>query len=155
MLFLVCGLITTKLEPLTAFFILEGLAFDIIGAIFIIRGLFDFNKDDKLETNAVLANRIRAIFKLMRGNSKALEPTPEELVNNLMKLPEFLKKTNMTMKNVFYETDIDEDLHKSQMMFLKKDYYETKKFSQNSVISGLSFLVGGFLLQGIGVITQL
>lgn len=143
------------MEPLTGFFILEGLTFDIIGVVLIVTGIFDFKQDNKLESNAVVADQIRAIFKLIHGNLKGSQFTSEDVGDLFKEIPGFLKKNDMTFKDILYETALDEELHKSNMLFLKKDYYETRKFSQNRAISGLSFLIGGFLLQGIGIINQL
>lgn len=132
------------MEPLTAFFILEGLTFDIIGAILIVSGIISFK------------------IKYTKNVNKFMRNVAAPLILDYFRFHK-IKEGYLDIKEITKHADISPNKTKNNLDFssfdtsnLERDLNEQEKdFSINRAYSGLSFLIGGFLLQGIGVITQL
>lgn len=144
------------IEPLSAFYILEGLLFDAIGAIFIVSGIL--NRGTKLD---FFISELRDEIKELRSESWGLmniqksimdarkNNEPQFVIDNLnYELQEFEEKS-LDVKITWYEV-LSIQIHNILIGFLAES-----KTDQSRVRIGLPFLLGGFTLQGIGVITQL
>ncbi len=128
------------IEPLTSFYILLGLTFDIIGAYLLVSIIISFKSSW----------------------------TPELLrIHNewLTKYREFLPKmSQIIIANGEKEAWTQFREENEEIITASKEYNEKlskeitkqgKKFSKNRAYSGLACLIGGFSLQGLGVIIQL
>lgn len=140
------------MEPLTAFFILEGLAFDIIGAYIIVTGLFKIKKLKYSEYLSGLQKKLDNVNTGIKTIEKLLRPENFEKLENETspkmerKLSSAIKHSINEKNNIEGEIDLTERIDKN----LQQDEHTLTRG-----IRGLPFLIGGFLLQGIGVITQL
>ncbi len=144
------------MEPLTGFFILEGLLFDIIGAYFVVSGLL--NGDNKLnfllsdlrdrtirlqEESMHLATMYKEYFEAYR------QKKPQFIIDNLRsKLEEFGEQSESDKLEHLEITTIN--THNILLQIISE-----KQIDKLQVSRGLPFLIGGFLLQGIGVVLQL
>jgi len=143
------------MEPLTAFFILEGLTFDIIGAFLVVTGLF------------------KSPFYFPRREG-ANELNNEELqLQSLIHYRRELSRKEVNTLN--YEEqqsihrhllDLDKQVEKSRAQFEQNQKHfstnyniissmEQHMFALHRGLKGLPFLIGGFVLQAMGVVTQL
>ncbi len=133
------------MESLTGFFILEGLLFDIIGAYLVVSSIFTFKPNT---SSQVYGEHFLPLFL--------------PIVKAWIQHPNFVNTKNFDMDIII--KNIAEELSESD--YFKESLYhidiykneletEEKDFTENRAYSGLSFLVGGFTLQGIGVIIQL
>ncbi len=132
------------MESLTTFFILEGLFFQAIGSILVVSGIFNIRID--------LRKRTRNSFNEFNENTKNMNAIMDKLIqktnNNtitiedkitaLFKITQYITKSQKTTGYLLSDTQTS----------------QTKK-SQLRGQQGLYFLLGGLLLQGIGVINQL
>jgi len=133
------------LEPLTGFFILEGILFDIIGAYLIVSAIFSFRPNIKSES---FKEYFLPVFTQIL--KKSLEDS-EIGHYKTMNRNSFFKKIGLQLSE---DNEFKESLR--YMDIYKKDLeIEIREFTTKRAFSGLSFLIGGFLLQGIGVINQL
>lgn len=164
------------MEPLTAFFILEGLLFDAIGAIFVVSGILDNLKIEDfpeiLRTNKNI-NFGKNLTKKLKNVAKEKMDIIKEKDDELLRISKFVEENDLDYKS---EYDVEEGkiyVEKLKLNFeniLESMVIETKfqiigsfllglnertKHNVKKVRIGLPFLIGGFLLQGIGVITQL
>jgi len=137
------------MEPLTGFFILEGLLFDIIDAIFIISGIV-FPKGVSFKpTNLdkqVLQQLNKIKFDLSIYESDVSHYT--HFKNDEFTHQEFHDEATPEMTIKLNE-------HIVQLLVYLVEQSAEKNNNKNKVLQGLPFLIGGFLLQGIGVINQL
>ena len=128
------------MEPIAGFYILMGLLFDVIGAILI--------------ASTVIAYKTNWTPLLLEQNKRFTDfairfiPTPQEIGSGifskerLLEMKENNEKVDKSAKD--YERKLDKEIKKQE-----------KEFSKNRAFSGLSFFIGGFSLQGIGVVIQL
>ena len=111
------------MEPLTAFFILEGLGFEIVGVILLAQGISDF------------------YFKISYQNNNENVTVEEE--NGCISIT--VDSVDTLETNLSNEITNFETIKNSKLL----------RRYRNRSSQALPFLVGGFILQGIGVITQL
>ncbi len=145
------------MEPLAGFFILEGLTFDIIGAILIIRGLKEFFIDDNSD-NEILSKISKAqhyIGELSYGEKKLKNILKSEIMDIPQKQGQLkiIEQELKTVKDVKERTSIY-----CMLLYNSFEFLELSKKNDNiflKSLQGLPFLVGGFMLQTIGVINQL
>jgi len=144
------------LEPLTGFFILEGLTFDIIGAYLVISGLLktDFLLMEKLsDLKKVIKELTKQNMKMTQLYQESIEILDKTIssfsIDQHTKELEKAHKNSNEMKLNILEITV-EYVHN----FLAEVMHE-KQYDKLRVRSGLPFLIGGFILQGIGVINQL
>jgi hypothetical protein len=128
------------MEPLSVFFILEGLTFDIIGAILVISGILNF----KLKNTEPIKNLISNFLIPVLNEYYKVHPIKE----GYQDINEVLKFTD---KADFSSTLPRIDVPGIQIELQKQEQDHT----MNKAYSGLPFLIGGFVLQGIGTVTQL
>ena len=141
------------MEPITTFFIFEGITFGIIGSILIVQGLF-FRNDPEYVT------KVKKIIEELKNN----EEVGKSVSKNIEDFNNFEHKSKLEETISLLLTDVDNlgirhnQILKSVGSFFKYilDTNEISEHkSQQNALRGLPFLLGGFLLQGIGVITQL
>lgn len=146
------------MEPLTGFFILEGLVFDIIGAYLIIRGLEKISIiDDPLFISAT--NRVNE----KESHLERMIILRDNMRNTLVsKFPSHEIENTLQGRLSISDAEIHEI--RKELETMKSNVISTitslKIFRQHKQalargLQGLPFLIGGFLLQGIGVINQL
>lgn len=133
------------MESLTAFFILEGLTFDMIGAYLIVTSVFPRKiiitpQYAKLFAEFMFGNALPIYFKIMKNQNNDLtwgenKDKINKLIDDDPKIKELKAK---------FEIEVSEEKEKQQ-----------KELTVNRAYGGLSFLIAGFLLQGIGIVTQL
>ena len=135
------------MEPLTGFFILEGLVFDVIGAIFIVKGLMPINPDNLKsvkEINEDFSKKNHHISDLyIKVKKLILDDESDDRITFLNDLILLLRKERDQLRKA-----IPTQIRSLGSVF----QYER---SLDYAIRGLFCLVGGFLLQGIGVVLQL
>lgn len=136
-----------NIEPLTAFFFLEGLTFDIIGAILIVKGLYPFpyKLGDILEIGKDLDEENRLLIDVRERITKLDVNDPHYRIS-LGNLNRTYLEHARNIRTLTKTTPIKFRVHTLQ---------ERENYSLDKAKQGLPFLVGGFLLQGIGVILQL
>lgn len=136
------------MEPLTGFFILEGLTFDVIGAIFIVRGLFPINPYELKNVKEIEEDFREGLHRVQNLSNtlkqlKLDDGTFAKSRDELIHLIDFFKKENAQLGKAI-PTQI-RSLGSAAQHERSLDY----------AIRGLSCLLGGFTLQGIGVVFQL
>lgn len=131
------------MESLVAFFILQGLTFDVIGAILVVTSILTFRPKD---TQSYLEHNAGLLVWLFKNLVKY-----GEVNDNTLDVQATIKNIRQASSDHFFK---DELLYHGTLLNLEIEN-QTKEFTKNRAYSGLSFLVGGFLLQGIGVIFQL
>lgn len=140
-----------NVEPLTAFFFLEGLTFDIIGAYIIVTGLFGFRKpipDVDSEYYSANLEGFKETMKKVKLLRKDVENHPDT-PNSRLALKEIYK-----LKLQMVHTSITAmDLFNLDLRITENE--KQHESARNKGIRGLPLLIGGFLLQGIGVVLQL
>lgn len=146
------------IEPLPAFFILEGIAFDMIGAYLVVSGVFKLNYNMSQELNdiesIIVIKETKIDFLKQKRDLIREEIFEKNLSYNQneklqLKLQDLQKKINDSMLEL-------EPLLSKMRYLMNIDYLKMKdKQTNEKAIKGLFFLIGGFLLQGIGVIIQL
>ena len=127
-------------EPIAGFYILLGLFFDIIGAYLLVSIIVSFKSrwtSDLLKTQADFTSQCEKIIPILSQIEKDYNEK------------EALKKLQADNKNLL---KTGKNFHKKLDKEIKK---QQKSFSENRAYSGLSFLIGGFVLQGIGIAFQL
>jgi len=128
------------MEPLVGFYILLGLFFDIIGAFLIVSNIITFRSSWTPELLKINSEWLAQYRKFLPTMSQIIISDNEK---------EALKKFQEENKDLLKASnDYNEKLGKE----IEK---QRKDFSKNRAYSGLSYLIGGFLLQGIGVVIQL
>lgn len=128
------------MEPLVGFYILLGLFFDIIGAFLIVSNIITFRSSWTPELLKINSEWLAQYRKFLPTMSQIIIADNEK---------ESLKKFQEENKDLLKASnDYNEKLGKE----IEK---QRKDFSKNRAYSGLSFLIGGFLLQGLGVVVQL
>lgn len=130
------------MEPLTGFFILEGLTFDIIGVYLIVTGLFELKKIQ-------LSEEHRDYWKLLKERLIEI-PNQKEGYANMVVRPDYFQKISKKSQFEYDTLEAIEDLS-----YKTDRNYQQNIQGLNKGRTGLPFLVGGFLLQAIAVITQL
>ena len=136
------------MEPLSAFFFLEGIVFDMIGAIFIVRGLIPINPYELKNVKEIqedFSKGLRYIIKLS-NEVKQLKSTDDHVEmrhDNLMGIIKICQKESEQLGKAI----------PTQIRSLGSVAQHNR--SLNYAIRGLSCLLGGFLLQAIAVVTQL
>jgi len=137
------------MEPLTGFFILEGLLFDIIGAVFIVTGIVFPQKQFQDITPTIMEEetniRLLDIQIELFHYQKSLK---NQILNSKLTSSHYDDKiiTNMLEKL---------SKHIAYLIIYSVRSLAEKHQNQIKIVQGLPFLIGGFILQGIGVITQL
>lgn len=127
------------MEPLIAYFILQGLTFDIIGAILLVSIILSFKST--WTPDLILSH------KNWIESAGEIRFTAEEIAGTFTKerLTEISKSNEKILKaSKGYRETLKKEIEK-----------QLKEFSKKRAWAGLSFLIGGFLLQGIGVYLQL
>lgn len=128
------------LEPISGFFILLGLSFDIVGAFLIASAIIAF----KSTWTPFLIKQREAWKNIVNP----FIPTSQEIGSNIFSKErlEEMRETNLLIKkaSVEFSKELQLDITKQE-----------KKFTKKRTRLGLPFLIGGFLLQGIGTIFQL
>lgn len=139
------------MEPLTGFFILEGLTFDIIGAYLIVTGLFHvgkfqfFDKDHQEYLNEVI-EIIKQVYEIDKSITSFY---------GKLSLEYSIAKDHLIRRKEVLEDQLKIATDKENLNYkIEKNHAQLEK-SLSFGIKGLPFLMGGFILQGIGVITQL
>lgn len=135
------------MEPLTGFFILEGILFDVLGAIFIVKGLYPINLtkiDSVIEIKEDFGNNIYHISNLNIKLKKLIHNNGHE--DDILKL-------NNSIEIAKIKLDQFGKAIPTQIRSLEIAAQHER--SLDYAIRGLSCLLGGFLLNGIGVVTQL
>ena len=134
------------IEPLVAFFFLEGLLFDIIGAIIIVRGLYPikFNQIEKIQdVNEIFKVEQYILTDLIMNKKEAIRQEHYEALEDISSL---ILRQQVNLEN----------LGKLIPTIIRSiGNYEQHKYSLSNAIRGLPLLIGGFILQGIAVILQL
>lgn len=128
------------MEPLVGFYILLGLFFDIIGAFLIVSNIITFRSSWTPELLKINSEWLAQYRKFL--------PTMSQIIiadNDKEALKKFQEENKDLLKA---SNDYNEKLGKE----IEK---QRKDFSKNRAYSGLSFLIGGFSLQGLGVVIQL
>ncbi len=156
------------MEPLTGFFILEGLFFDVIGVIIIIYGLtiFPIIRDSLYKINTEkLKGLANMNFILNNVESNPVNKVDLKYLNRIkyqknMRAPikpEMIYTiTNTQLQKVNqYVSTMQDVTEKTFLQYQIISNYEQHKTTFYYGIKGLPFLVGGFILQGIGVVNQL
>jgi len=147
------------MEPLTGFFILEGLLFEVIVIILIVRDISPFHYSYSKE----IIKRVKKHTEIM--NERHEKPKPS-LINfddyDSLKSPvtwfdftEFYKEFQQFKIKI-----TEESIWNMGVVITRFDYEIDKEMKKNnhiqrSALPKLSFLVGALLLQGIGIINQL
>jgi len=124
------------MDPLAAFYILEGLTMDVVGAILIVSGILSF----EIQWTPKLRDAAKKPIDLFKEIMDLAES--EDLAGSAKEIKE--KNTRFKIASQAYLNAFNSAREKQK-----------SKFTKNRAISGLSFLIGGFLLQGIGVVIQL
>lgn len=132
------------MDPLAGFFVLFGLIFDVVGAILIIspiiffksnwnREMLEMKKDFFKEKMGALTQ----LSQIVIATDKA-EANKQFLLENKEAIEKLRREAEKYQKQLTKDIDIQ-----------KKDYTERR------ARSGLACLVGGFAMQGGGVVIQL
>ncbi len=146
------------MEPLTGFFILEGILLDMIGAYLIVLGLQKVSIiDDPLfqSVNQQLLDKEEVLkLKLLQRDK-----IRDKLVHQF-----HTHENEMSLQKCLTLHDIQVERIRVELLSLKNEVMTIATtlqiFKQHSYAfrkggQGLPFLIGGFLLQGIGVVLQL
>ena len=156
------------MESLTGYFILQGLLFDIIGVTIVIKGLFTIQKfvskasSERMNvmrnySNRVanqnmtlenIGNRLRVDIELRKKLSNEQLSMAERIT--LSSEFETLTENTTSLFNKMMDAS-QEDKIMSQIESIE----EQQKQAYGYGMKGLPYLIGGFLLQGIGVFAQL
>ena len=129
------------MDPLAGLFVLWGLAFDVIGVILLVSIIISIKADWTPEL-LELKKKMGDIANHM------VLPTSQEIGSNT-----FTKERLLEIKESHEQTRIKLiDLEGKLMKGIAK---REKELSKSRAFSGLAFLIGGFLLQAIGVVIQL
>lgn len=136
------------MEPLTGFFILEGLIFDVIGAIIIVRGLKQINPYDLKRVK-----ELQSIFINSQGEVMNLGAKIRKLRRiNLASDEDFYLLEKALLEKQGDHQTLGKALPTQQRSLVSVAQHE---YSLIEAIKGLPFLIGGFSLQAVGVVIQL
>jgi hypothetical protein len=164
------------MEPLTAFFYLEGLTFGIIGTILVINGilskinLIEDSEMDKITTN--LKNQMKEFPKMIDEGEAFLKLNMiwrHKLGENIRSIQDdslisqsilnkkfnydlqLLATESLQMWTIVCQLSIDQSLLRLKNI----NNLKTHTFNKNRVRMGAPCLIGGFIFHGIGILTQL
>ena len=147
------------IEPLPAFFILEGIAIDVIGTILLAKGIF---AEPDLSNESQLAVTQREVDEL--HESTDLIELKMDKINKKMFSGRGDNNPNMKLFKKWqeyadrYTHQYEKLSNKTNQFFMESLLFSNAIKHENVLLktrSAFPFLIGGFLLQGIGVIAQL
>jgi len=132
------------MEPLTAFFILEGFLFEGIGIILIANSVFYTVKwtsefQEALDT-----------AKYFRSSLFKIKEMVEKFTGDITKLAPILNEIEPKLHNASQNA-----LNENQKRVDKEIKKQKKNNQENKVIQGTAFLLGGLILQAISILPQL
>lgn len=144
------------IEPLYAFFLLEGILFGAIGGTLIVNGLLNFDNKLSIHTS-VLQEEIK---KLQEESGYVLSLYKKLIESHKKKETKFITDQLRFELKEFEEESISIRLQQLEIISIHTynsliGFLTEKQIDQRQVRMGLPFLIGGFLLQAIGVIVQL
>ncbi len=128
------------IDSLAVFYILLGLTFDIIGALFIISPIIAFKSKWTPELITLQSKWQTKLNEYLPELQKMFNPDKDEdAYQQFGKVnADFLKDSTMHRDNM------------NEIISGQKD-----EDAKGNAYSGISCLIGGFLLQGLGVVVQL
>lgn len=144
------------MEPLTIFFVLEGLFFTGIGTHYIIRGILNRNS-----TTGERLSSMRVELKELRDESFQLFELYKDLIEaRKSKQSQFVIEQRKVEIEEFEEKSITDRLMLLEVCAIHshnifQEFIEEKNTDKNQSYIGFPFIIGGIFLQGIGVIVQL
>lgn len=149
------------MEPLSAFFILEGVAFGIFGTIFVVVGIISpkWNEDDVKP----MYRPFTLFQKMVNDQNKEFDEFHQWILTRVKtqtitidQTKEYKEIMKSMMNQEKRHQEFFAELHiKLIPSIIIMQMLSEKKINAQKVSQGFSCLIGGFFFQGIGVITQL